>query len=172
MVFSHRAAISAGSQNIASRTGRYSGNRLRRASQQKGYQRLYNDEEKRSSSTKWNRKLAPTVDATHRRRPTQRAITGRRWTPSSVDAAHRQRPTQSGSYCRRRNSRNGSRSPYHIRPHGDVEKSVSARYDRCRSRRYPPRQMAQPRERGFLQTRRRGAHLYACHCRSHGQGIG
>ena len=33
MVFSHRAEISTGSQNIASRTGRDSGNRLRRTTQ-------------------------------------------------------------------------------------------------------------------------------------------
>ena len=50
VVFAHRVATGTGSQNIAGRTGCHSGNRLRRTAQQKRYQRLYNDEEKRSCS--------------------------------------------------------------------------------------------------------------------------
>ena len=59
---------------------------------------------------------------------------------------------QSGICHRRRNGRNGPRCPYHIRPYGHVEKSVSARYNCCRSRRHPSGKMAQPHERRIFQT--------------------
>ena len=52
VVFAHRVATGTGSQNIAGRTGCHSGNRLRRAAQQKRYQRLYHGKEKRYRSTK------------------------------------------------------------------------------------------------------------------------
>ena len=77
---------------------------------------------------------------------------GRWCPPSPTDAAHHRRSTQPGICHRRRNGRNGPRCPYHIRPYGHVEKSVSPRYNCCRSRRHPTGKMAQPHERRIFQT--------------------
>lgn len=73
-------------------------------------------------------------------------------TPQSDTENLRQPSTQPGICHRRRNGRNGPRCPYHIRPYGHVEKSVSPRYNCCRSRRHPSGKMAQPHERRIFQT--------------------
>lgn len=97
--------------------------------------------------------ITPQSDTENLRQPsTQPTISDRRNPPSPTDAAHHRRSTQPGICHRRRNGRNGPRCPYHIRPYGHVEKSVSPRYNCCRSRRHPTGKMAQPHERRIFQT--------------------
>lgn len=104
--------------------------------------------------------IIPQSDTENLRQPsTQPTISDRRNPPSPVDGVHHHQPTQPTIDDRRNrhllpktNGRNGPRCPYHIRPYGHVEKSVSPRYNCCRSRRHPSGKMAQPHERRIFQT--------------------